>query len=75
LDIHLVKASAGPANDVADIVAAVKGLPRHHVADFQFPRAGFFRKLDRLMAELDDVSEFIHLEIAGRSYFLKIRHR
>jgi hypothetical protein len=45
------------------------------VADFQFPRAGFFRKLDRLMAELDDVSEFIHLEIAGRSYFLKIRHR
>jgi hypothetical protein len=63
----LVKASAFPANEDVDIVAEVRDLPRHYVRDFQFSRVGFFRKLDRLMAELDDVSEFIHLETAGRS--------
>ena len=74
-DLHLVHASAFPASEVWDITAAVRGLPRHRVEDFQFPRAGFFRKLDRLLAELDDVSEFIHLETTGRSYVLRIRYR
>lgn len=71
----MVKASALPASEVGEVIAAVRGLPRHHVGDFQFSRAGFFRKLDRLMAELEEVSEFIHLETTGRSYVLRIRHR
>jgi hypothetical protein len=45
------------------------------VIEFHFSRVGFFGNLDRLMAELDDVSEFVHLETAGRSYILRIRHR
>lgn len=74
-DIHLVKAGAFPSREVVEVVAAVKGLPRHRVIEFHFSRVGFFGNLDRLLAELDDVSEFIDLEIAGRSYILGIRRR
>ena len=74
-DIHLVKAGALLSREVAEVIAAVKGLPTHHVIEFHFSRVGFFGNLDRLMAELDDVSEFVHLETAGRSYILRIRHR
>jgi hypothetical protein len=74
-DVDLVKAKGSPAGNVADALAAVKGFPSHHVGDFQFSRAGFFSKLDRLMAEPDDVDEFIHLETSGRHYILRIRNR
>jgi hypothetical protein len=71
----LVKTQTASRSEVVGVVAVVKGLPRHHVREFRFSRTGFFRKLDQLMAELDDVGEFIHLEAAGRSYILKVRHR
>jgi hypothetical protein len=71
----LVKTPIASGSEVADVVAVVKDLPRSHVGEFKFSTTRFLRKLDQLMAELDDVSEFVHLEAAGRSYILKIRHR
>ena len=65
----------GVSKDLESIVRSVKALPRHRTNEFRFPRIGFLPKLDRLMEELDDVSEFVSLDAAGRSMVLTIRHR
>jgi hypothetical protein len=74
-DPEMAKATATGTGALADIVEAVRGFPRHQAGEFRFPKRFFFRKLDLPMWELDDVSEFIHLEHTGRSYILQIRHR
>jgi hypothetical protein len=59
----------------ADVVSLVKALPRHKSAEFIFFKVGFLGKLERLMADLDDVGEFVGLETAGRYFTLTIKHR
>lgn len=63
------------APDLGDIIRAVKEAPRHEVLEFELPRTGLFKRLNRLVESLDDIAEFIYLGAGERSFTLKIRHR
>jgi hypothetical protein len=71
----MAKKGSSPIGKLVRVTRAVKDLPRHQVASFRLPRKGFFHGLQALVAELDDIGEFIHLENVGESYILKVRHR
>ncbi len=65
--------TGGPSVD--KVVDTVRTLPRHKVTSFRLPKRGIIAKLERLVAELDDVGEFVDLKPEAGSFVLTIRHR
>ena len=71
----LQKDAPSTSRSLAEIVASVRRLPRHHVIGISLPKKELLDSLRLLMAELDDIGEFIYLDSSSRSCIIKIRHR